>query len=576
MSNVAEVLVDTLIANGVERVWGLPGDSLNGVTDAIRTRPAIQWMHVRNEEAAAFAAGAEAHISGKLAVCSGSCGPGNLHLINGLFDCQRSRVPVLAIAAQIPSAELGTNYFQETHPEELFKDCSDYCAVISEPGQLERVLPIAMRTAIAKRGVAVIVLPGNIATSHCSWSARPIGFLQNDSEIAPSKGALQQAAEILNGAKRIAILAGAGCAGSHAELLAFAGALQAPITHALRGKEYVEFDNPFDVGMSGLLGFSSGYAAMKHADALVILGSDFPYPQFYPSEAKVIQVDSRGEQIGRRTHVDIGLIGTVRSTINALLPLIQPRTNDEYLKAAQKHYVNARKSLDDLATQDTGDGPLRPEFVTRTLDQLASPDAVFTCDVGTPTVWAARYLTMNGKRSLIGSFNHGSMASALPQACGAQALDRARQVISMSGDGGLTMLMGELLTAKQNRLPVKVVVFNNGALAFVELEMKASGYVNFGTDLDDPDFAQLAISCGFLGLGVQRASDLETAMRQFLAHHGPALLDVKVQRQELSMPPAITFDQAKGFGLYLLRAVLSGRGDEVLDLADTNLFSRLL
>jgi pyruvate dehydrogenase (quinone) len=246
------------------------------------------------------------------------------------------------------------------------------------------------------------------------------------------------------------------------------------------------------------------------------------------------------------------------------------------LKAAQKHYVNTRKSLDDLATQDTSDGPLRPEFVTRTLDQLASPDAVFTCDVGTPTVWAARYLTMNGKRSLIGSFNHGSMASALPQACGAQALDRARQVISMSGDGGLTMLLGELLTAKQNRLPVKVVVFNNGALAFVELEMKASGYVNFGTDLDDPDFAQLAISCGFLGLSVQRASDLETAMRQFLAHNGPALLDVKVQRQELSMPPAITFDQAKGFGLYLLRAVLSGRGDEVLDLADTNLFSRLL
>ena len=575
MSNVAEVLVETLIANGVERVWGLPGDSLTGVTDAIRTRPDIQWMHVRNEEAAAFAAGAEAHVSGKLAVCAGSCGPGNLHLINGLFDCQRSRVPVLAIAAQIPSAELGTTYFQETHPEQLFKDCSDYCAVISEPGQLERVLPIAMRTAIAKRGVAVIVLPGNIATEHCSWQARAIGLLENESEITPSRQALERAAEILNRTSRVAILAGAGCAGSHAELIAFAKALHAPITHALRGKEYVEFDNPFDVGMSGLLGFSSGYAAMKQADALVILGSDFPYPQFFPKDARVIQIDSRGEQIGRRTHIDVGLIGTVGSTIVALLPLLQAKSNDEYLKAAQKHYVSARKGLDDLATADTGDGPLRPEFVVRTLDQLASQDAVFTCDVGTPTVWAARYLTMNGRRRLIGSFNHGSMACALPQACGVQAVKRSRQVISMSGDGGLAMLMGELLTAKQNQLPIKVVVFNNGALAFVELEMKAAGYVNFGTDLDDPDFSQLATSCGFLGLRVTRAAELQDKTKQFLAHDGPALLDVKVQRQELSMPPTITVEQARGFGLYLLHAVLSGRGDEVLDLAETNLLSRL-
>jgi pyruvate dehydrogenase (quinone) len=576
MANVAEVLVDTLIENGVDRVWGLPGDSLNAVTDAIRTRPSIAWMHVRNEEAAAFAAGGEAHVSGKLAVCAGSCGPGNLHLINGLFDCQRSRVPVLAIAAQIPSTELGTMYFQETHPEELFKDCSEYCAVISEPGQLERVLPIAMRTAIAKRGVAVIVLPGNIATEHCSWNARSIGFLENDSDTIPSQAALGRAAEILNSTGRVAILAGAGCAGSHAELLAFAIALQAPITHALRGKEYVEFENPFDVGMTGLLGFSSGYAAMMHADALVILGSDFPYPQFFPRRAKVIQIDSRGEQIGRRTHIDVGLIGTVKGTVNALLPLLNRKSDDEYLKKSQKHYLSARKGLDDLATADTGDGPLRPEFVARTLDELASQDAVFTCDVGTPTVWAARYLTMNGKRRLIGSFNHGSMACALPQACGAQSLDMRRQVISMSGDGGLAMLMGELLTAKQNQLPIKVIVFNNGALAFVELEMKAAGYVNFGTNLENPDFAQLAASCGFLGLHVERASDLRPALTQFLAHDGPALIDVNVQRQELSMPPTITVEQAKGFGLYLLQAVLSGRGDEVIDLAETNLFSRFL
>lgn len=327
--------------------------------------------------------------------------------------------------------------------------------MISEPGQLERVLPIAMRTAIAKRGVSVIILPGNIATEPCSWEARSIGLLENDSEITPSRQALERAAQILNGSSRIAILAGAGCAGSHAELVSFAKALKAPITHALRGKEYVEFDNPFDVGMSGLLGFSSGYAAMKHADALVILGSDFPYPQFFPTNAKVIQVDCRGEQMGRRTHVDVALIGTVSSTIRALLPLIQEKSSEEYLKAAQKHYISARAGLDDLATADTGDGPLRPEFVVRTLDKLASHDAIFTADVGTPTVWSARYLTMNGRRRLLGSFNHGSMANGLPQACGAQGVKRSRQVISLSGDGGLPMLMGELLTAKQNQLPSK-------------------------------------------------------------------------------------------------------------------------
>src|ERR1700743_1174808 len=454
----ADYMAQALAQAGVERIYGVVGDSLNGFTDALRRLKSIEWVHMRHEEGAAFAAGADAHLTGELAVCPGSCGPGNLHLINGLFDCQRNRVPVLALAAQIPSVELGTNYFQETHPEQLFKDCSDYCAVISEPGQLERVLPIAMRTAIAKRGVAVIVLPGNIATEHCSWQARAIGLLENDSEITPSRQALERAAEILNGTRRVAILAGAGCAVSRTELLAFAKALHAPITHALRGKEYVEFDNPFDVGMSGLLGFSSGYAAMKHADALVILGSDFPYPQFFPKNAKVIQIDSRGEQIGRRTHVDVALIGTVGSTVRALLPLLQPKADDKYLKAAQKHYVSARKGLDDLATADTDDGPLRPEFVVRTLDQLASQDAVFTCDVGTPTVWAARYLTMNGRRRLIGSFSHGTMANALPQGIGVQASQPGRQVVALSGDGGLAMLLGELLTLAQQHLPVQGVV----------------------------------------------------------------------------------------------------------------------
>lgn len=576
MANVAEVLVDTLIANGVERIWGLPGDSLNGITDAIRTRPTIAWMHVRNEEAAAFSAGAEAHISGRLAVCAGSCGPGNLHLINGLFDCQRSRVPVLAIAAQIPSSEMGTSYFQETRPEELFKDCSVYTAVISEPEQLGRVLPIAMMTAITKRGVSVIVIPGNIATQAATWPARSLGLQTEDSEMTPSGEALSRAASLLNGAKKIAILAGAGCAGSHTELLQIAERLQAPITHALRGKEFVEFDNPFDVGMTGLLGFSSGYAAMMSADALLILGSDFPYSHFFPKEAKVVQVDVRGEQIGRRTHVDVALVGSVLSTVRALLPLLRDDRENTFVSKARKHYEKARAGLDELATPDTAERPLRPEYVTRVLDELATEDAIFTCDVGTPTVWAARYLTMNGKRRLLGSFNHGSMACALPQACGVQAVDRKRQVISMSGDGGLSMLMGELFTATQNALPIKIVVYNNSSLAFVELEMKAGGYVNFGTDLEEQNFAQIATACGLLGIRVDTAAELRAKMEQFLAHNGPALLDVRVERQELAMPPAITLEQAKGFGLYMLRAVLNGRGDEVLDLAEANLFSRIL
>jgi pyruvate dehydrogenase (quinone) len=387
---------------------------------------------------------------------------------------------------------------------------------------------------------------------------------------------IKRAASILNSAKQVTILAGAGCAGAHDELLELTEALKAPITHALRGKEYIEYDSSYDVGMTGLLGFSSGYAAMLKADALVILGSDFPYSHFFPKNAKVIQVDARGEQIGRRTHVDVGLIGTVKGTIGALVPLLEKNRSSDFLDMARKHYTQARSSLNDLATADTGEKPLRPEYVTKILDQLADDDAIFTCDVGTPTVWAARYLTMNGRRRLIGSFNHGSMACALPQACGAQAVAPTRQIISMSGDGGLSMLMGELLTAKQNGLPIKVIVFNNGSLAFVELEMKAAGYVNFGTDLEDPNFSALATSCGFLGMKVIRAADLPDAMKKILAHDGPALMDVSVQRQELSMPPTITLKQAKGLGLYLLHAVLSGRGDEVLDLAETNLLTRLL
>ena len=569
---VSEVFVATMAEAGVKRVYGVTGDSLNGITDAIRRNKQMEWMHVRHEEAAAFAAGAESQLTGEIAVCAGSCGPGNLHLINGLYDCHRSRVPVLAIAAQVPSQEIGSGYFQETHPEHLFKDCSHYCEMVSQADQMPRVLGIAMRTAIARRGVAVVVIPGDVLQRECPDPPLALGIHHSASVVCPSILELRLAADLLNRAGKVTILGGAGCEGAHAQLVALAGKLKAPIVHALRGKEFIEYDNPYDVGMTGLLGFSSGYHAMMNCDALLMLGTDFPYPQFFPKKAKILQVDLRGEQIGRRTPVDLGLIGRVSDTLDGLLPLLKEKQDGKYLATCLQHYKTAREGLDDLAVGEPGRTPIHPQYVTKILDELAADDAVFTCDVGTPTIWAARYLRMNGKRRLLGSFTHGSMANALPQAIGAQAAFPGRQVISMSGDGGLAMLLGELLSLRQLKLPVKLVVFNNSSLAFVELEMKAAGLLDFATDLVNPNFALLAESAGVLGLRVEKPEDLRGAMQQALSHDGPAMVEVLVNRQELSMPPTITAEQAKGFSLYMVRAVLSGRGDEVVDLAKSNLF----
>ena len=570
--NVAEIFVETLIVAGVKRIYGLVGDSLNGLTEVIRKGKTIEWIHVRHEEAAAFAAGADAHLTGTIAVCAGSCGPGNLHLINGLFDCHRSRVPVLAIAAQIPSQEIGSGYFQETHPEHLFNDCSHFCELISQPSQMPRILGIAMRTALTKRGVAVIVVPGDVFLRECSSAPLSLGISDSASIECPSDPELQKAAAILNHAQKVTILGGAGCADAHAGLLAIAGRLNAPIVHALRGKEFIEYDNPYDVGMTGLLGFTSGYHAMMNCDVLLVLGSDFPYQQFYPTKAKTIQVDQRGEQIGRRTRVDLGLIGTVKDTLAALAPLLQAKTERKHLDASVHHYHQARKGLDDLAVGEPEHTPIHPQYVARVLDEIASEDAVFICDVGTPTVWAARYLRMNGKRRLLGSFNHGSMASSVPQAIGAQMAYPARQVITLSGDGGLAMLLGDLLTLPQLKLPIKIVVFNNSSLSFVEQEMKAAGLVSFGTNLHNPDFARLADAAGILGIRVEKPEELRAALVKSLQHDGPALVDVIVNRQELSIPPTISAEQALGFSLYMAKAVLSGRGDEVIDLVKTNLF----
>ena len=574
MSNkrVADLVTEVLAEAGVRRIYGLSGDSLNGITDSLRVRKDIEWIHVRHEETAAFAAGAEAHLTGSLAVCAGSCGPGNLHLINGLYDCHRNRVPVVAIAAQIPSSELGSNYFQETRPEHLFAQCSHYCELVSEPSQMPRVLEIAMQTAISKRGVSVVALPGDIAMKEAPVHSPRVHYHEPSPTVCPSEEELNILADLLNRSKKITILGGAGCAGAHAELIEFAGKLQAPIVHALRGKEFIEYDNPFDVGLTGLLGFSSGYFAMMNCDVLVMLGTDFPYQPFYPKDSTIVQIDLRGEQIGRRSKVDFGFVGDTRSTLRALLPKLAQNSYDTHLKESVAHYRKTRKGLDELATGKAGQKPIHPQYLTRVLDQHAAKDAVFTCDVGSPTMWAARYLTMNGKRRLLGSFNHGSMANALPQAIGAQVTHPGRQVIAMSGDGGIAMLMGDLLTLRQHELPVKVIVYRNDALAFVELEMKAAGIVDFTTDLRNPDFAKIAEGAGLLGLKAETADQVEPAIAQALAYDGPALVEVAVARQELSMPPTITYEEAKGFSLYMLRAVLSGRGDEVIDLAKVNLF----
>ena len=567
---IADYLARTLAAAGVERIWGVTGDSLNGLAFSLGQVGSIRWMHTRHEEVAAFAAGAEAASTGKLAVCAGSCGPGNLHLINGLFDCHRNHQPVLAIAAHIPSTEIGLGYFQETHPQELFRECSYFAELVSNASQFPRVLARAMRTAIEERGVAVIVLPGDVALSDgpeepATWttSAPP--------SIVPADADLDRLGELLNTSEAVTLLCGSGTQGAHDEVVALADTLGAPVVHALRGKQFVEWDNPFDVGMTGLIGFSSGYHAMESCDTLLMLGTDFPYRPFYPGNAKIAQIDWKGSQLGHRAPLTLGLVGTVKDTLRAVLPRLQRKNERRFLENALKHYVSARKGLDDLATPSDPGRPIHPQYLARMIDEAASDDAIFTADVGTPTVWAARYLTMNGRRQLHGSFNHGSMANAMPQALGAQGANPGRQVISLSGDGGLSMLLGDLLTARQLELPIKVVVFNNSLLGFVSMELKAGGYLDTNVDLSKTDFAAIAKGAGIFSVRVEESENLPEALKAAFSHQGPALVDVVTAKHELAMPPKIELSHARGFSLYMLRAILNGRGDEIVDLARTNL-----
>jgi pyruvate dehydrogenase (quinone) len=576
MKTVADQFAETLAAANVRRIYGIVGDSLNGLTDAIRRQGKIEWLHVRHEEVAAFAAGAEAHLTGELAVCAGSCGPGNLHLINGLYDCHRSRVPVLAIAAHIPSAEIGAGYFQETHPQALFQECSHSCELVSGANQMPRALEVAIREVLGNRGVSVVVIPGDVALQQASDAPPPklAGLLPPRPLVIPSTVELDRLAALLNGEKRVTFLCGSGCAGAHDELMAAGERLKAPMVHALRGKEHVEWENPYDVGMTGLIGFSSGYYAMLDCDVLLMLGTDFPYRQFYPQgrAVRIAQVDTRPENLGRRAPIDLGVVGDVRETLRALLPLLQQKQSDSHLKQAQAHYIRARRQLDDLAAGTSGRGLVHPQQVAKAISDHAAEDAIFTCDVGLPTVWAARYLRMNGRRRLLGSFWHGSMANAMAQAIGAQAACPRRQVIALAGDGGFAMLMGDFLSLAQLKLPVKVVVFNNGALGFIELEQKSTGFLDFGTELTNPNFAAMAEAVGIRGIRVENPGAVGDGIAAALAHDGPVLVDAVVNRTELAMPPSITLEMAKGFSLYMVKALMNGRADEIVDLAKTNLW----
>ena len=569
--NISEYIVKLLNTAGVQRIWGVTGDSLNGLADSINSDGNIQWIGVRHEEVAAFAAGAEAEISENLAVCAGSCGPGNMHLINGLYNCYRNQVPVLAIASDIPSTEIGTNYFQETDPKKIFADCSVYCEKITSPQQMPQVFETAMRQAILNSSVSVVILPGDVALKKISkrlpvkWQTPLIP------QLKPAPDAISLAADYINKAKRVTFLCGAGCKSAHKEVLQLADLLHAPIVHALRAKEYIEYDNPHSVGMTGLIGFESGYHAMENADTIVLIGTGFPYRHFYPEGKSIIQIDHSAAAIGRHVQVDVGIVSDTIQALNDLFPLLQQKSDDRFLKSCLKHYKSSRSQLDALAEINPKSKKIHPQALVKIISDLADEDTIFSCDVGTPTLWSARYLEMNGKRRLIGSFNHGSMANAMAMALGAQSTNKKRQVIAFCGDGGFSMLMGDLLTLKPYDFDLKIVILNNQSLGFVDMEMKAAGFVSDSTKLVNPSFADIGRACGIESDIVIDSGELKDKISSLLNHDGPALLEVMSDKLELSMPPTINAKEIKGFSMYALKAIYNGRGNELIEIAKVNL-----
>ncbi|MFJ4169572.1 pyruvate dehydrogenase [Paenarthrobacter sp. NPDC089714] len=572
---LATQLIEQLQAAGVQRIYGIVGDSLNPLVDAVRqtggsAKGGIDWIHVRHEEAAAFAAAADAQLTGKLAVCAGSCGPGNLHLINGLYDANRTGAPVLAIASHIPSKQIGSGFFQETHPDRLFNECSVYSELISTAEQAPRVMHSAIQSALALGGVAVVTLPGDIAGLEAT-APSPLPATFRPASLIPDPTSVQGLADAINDAGKVAIFAGAGVEGAHSELIALAELAKAPIGHSLRGKDFVQYDNPFDIGMTGLLGYGAAAEGIEDADLLILLGTDFPYDQFLP-DTRTAQVDRAAQRLGRRTDVDLAVHGDVLPTLTALLPLVKPKTNRRFLdQMLKKHDRLMNKAVGAYTRKVEKKQPIHPEYAASLLDQTAAEDAIFTADTGMCNVWTARYINPLGTRRLIGSFLHGSMANALPHAIGAQVAFPERQVVSVSGDGGLSMLLGELITVAALKLPVNVVVFNNSTLGMVKLEMLVDGLPDFGVDVPDVNYAAVAAALGFHAVRVTDPADIEGAYRSAFAHPGPSLVELITDPQALSLPPKISGSQVIGFATAMSKVVLNRGAGEAVSMARSNL-----
>ena len=571
MSTVAEQLVHVLLQAGVTRVYGVVGDSLNPFVDAIRRIEGLAWIHVRNEEAGALAAAAEAQLTGRLAVCAGSCGPGNTHLIQGLYDAHRSGVPVLAIASHIPTEQIGTAFFQETHPERLFVECSHYCELVSQASQMPRLARVAIQHAVGRGGVAVLVMPGDVlhrGAEHPTGESAPVAARGT---LVPPADQVRALADRLNAAPTVTLFCGAGVRGAHDAVMALADKVASPVGHSLRGKEWIQYDNPYDVGMSGLLGYGACYDATHQADLLVLLGTDFPYDAFLP-QRRTVQVDHDLTRFGRRTPLDLAVHGDVAATLDAVLPLVEPKRDRSFLDDMLRAHTRALEQVVDAYTRDIEHHlPIHPEYAANILDEVAAEDAVFTVDTGMCNVWAARYITPNGRRRVIGSFLHGTMANALPHAIGAQFAYPGRQVISMSGDGGLGMLLGELLTVALHRLPVKIITFNNSSLGMVKLEMLVDGIPDFGTDHASVDYAAIARAAGIHAIRIEQPQDVRAGLREALAHPGPALVDLVTDPNALSMPPHVSAAQVRGFALAATKVVLSGGVGRMLEMARSNL-----
>jgi len=567
---VSEQLIQILRQAGVTRVYGVVGDSLNPVVDAIRRTDGIDWVHVRNEEAGAFAAAAEAQLTGQVAVCAGSCGPGNTHLIQGLYDAQRSGVPVLALASHIPTAQIGTGFFQETHPERLFLECSHYCELVSQASQMPRLARIALQHAVGKGGVAVLILPGDVLHRAAIHPTGENGLVTEQGTVAPDPTQVQALAERLNAARTVTLFCRAGVRGAHDLVMALAGKLHSPVGHSLRGKEWIQYNNPYDVGMSGLLGYGACYDATHQADLLLLLGTDFPYDTFLP-QRHTVQIDHDLSRLRRRTPLDLAVHGDVAATLRAVLPLVEQKPDRAFLDQMLREHARALEQVVDAYTRNIeAHLPIHPEYAARLLDEAAAEDAIFTVDTGMCNVWAARYLTPNGQRRVIGSFLHGTMANALPHAIGAQCAYPGRQVISLSGDGGLGMLLGELLTVALHRLPVKIITFNNSSLGMVKLEMLVDGIPDFATDHTPVNYATIAQAAGLHAVRIEHPKDVLAGFTEALQHPGPALVDLVTDSNALSIPPHITAAGVKGFALAAGKVVLNGGVGRMLEMARAN------